>query len=707
MKHFFLSILLIYVTKCYGQKTFTFPATFKSDVSDTIWHKAVPDPYRWLEQINSDSTAKWLKEQTRFKDHCEGKTFNRLQNFLSYYSHIKSKPIFREGKYYFSYLVYDENETACLYYQERIDDVPDLLFNPNTIEKKSIVNINDIALSADNKTLALVLTKNAGDWKTIRFLDIKSKKLLTDSVRFVKYSDVYWSGGGVFYIRYAVKDISESFTGIIKGRSLYYHRIGTNQDKDIQIFKPENDTENELRYEVTPKGNYLVLYNSKIISGKKYQTVSLAELPLTDSLSFRDFIVTDKTDVYFKVLGELNDKLLVETNLKAKKGAIYKYDPSTVNSAKKFVHEYQEQLEYSSLVNNKVLRFYNGDKKSYGVINDSTGKQLKIWTIPEGFSFKSISSSQDDSIILYSFDSFFSPSSFYQINLNSFEQKALSKTLIHFDIENLTTEKVYYYSKDSTLIPMYLTHLKNMKMNGINPVILYGYGGFGISMKPFLSVNNIVFLNNGGIFAAPCLRGGGDFPGWHEKGERLFKQNTFDDFISAAEFLVKEKYTNPGKIAAMGGSNGGLVVSACMLQRPDLFKVVVSESGVLDILRYHFYNTGYDKVSEFGNITDSIDFENLYRYSPVHNVRKGTEYPATLLVASDYDDRVLPFHSFKFISELQSNGTGKNPYVLYYQENAGHSGSALLSERIEKNAYIYSFIFKNLGIENKIYLNPY
>ena len=249
---------------------------------------------------------------------------------------------------------------------------------------------------------------------------------------------------------------------------------------------------------------------------------------------------------------------------------------------------------------------------------------------------------------------------------------------------------------------MYITHKKDLELNGNNPTILYGYGGFGISMEPFFSVPNIIFLNSGGVLATPCLRGGGDYPGWHELGMRLNKQNTFDDFISAAQYLIGENYTNPGKLAAMGGSNGGLVVGASMVQRPDLFKVVVSEAGVSDMMRYHLFNIGYIYKEEFGNITDSLDFVNLISYSPVNNVKPGVDYPATLLVASDNDDRVLPFHSFKFIAELQDKGSGKNPYTLLYIENSGHSGSPVFEDRISKDAYIYSFIFKYLGIERKI-----
>lgn len=285
------------------------------------------------------------------------------------------------------------------------------------------------------------------------------------------------------------------------------------------------------------------------------------------------------------------------------------------------------------------------------------------------------------------------------MDLNKLKREKLGKTKIQFDNTNLVTQKVHYTAKDGVQIPLYLTYRDDIKLNGNNPVLLDVYGGFGIPAEPFFSLANVAFVRSGGILAVPALRGGGDFPGWHEQGKRLNKQTTFNDFIAAAEFLIKNYYTNPSKIAAMGASHGGLVVAACMIQRPNLFNVVVAESGVLDMMRYHLFNIGYIYEGEFGNIRDSLDFLNLISYSPLHNLREGVNYPATLLVASENDDRVPPFHSFKFLSELQSKGSGKNPYLLYYQRGAGHSGSSIKVSEIDREAYIYSFIFKHLGME--------
>ncbi|MBN1971820.1 MAG: S9 family peptidase [Candidatus Delongbacteria bacterium] len=701
MKHLFLIALISFSITCFGQKDYKYPHTLTQEISDTIWGRIVYDPYRWLEDIKSNETQEWIKLQDKVKNKCYGITYYPLIKYLSFYSHIDYKPIFREGKYYFMYRYEENNQTPSLYFQKNEDKGPKFLFNPNLLDKNASVAIDEISISSDNKTLALVLSKNSGDWKTIRFLDIEHKKLLTDTINFVKYSPIYWSDNGVLYIKYDVNSISESFSGIIKGRALYFHKIGTSQNNDLLIYKPESEF-SDFSFEVTPKKQYLVIYHSVKNNEKRVNKVSLLNLPLNTDKLFQDLIISTNNNVYFNVIGEFSDKLLVYTNLNAENGAIYNFNPNKTNSGDIFVPQYKEQLEYAKIIGDKLVKIYNDTQQSYAVLCDSTGKDLNAWEIPEGYTFSRFSGSISDSIAIYYFNSFFSPASIYKINLNTFERTQLSKTYIWFNNKNLTTEKVYYYSKDSTKIPMYITYRKDIKLNGNNPTILYGYGGFGISMEPFFSVPNIIFLNNGGVLAAPCLRGGGDFPGWHEKGMRLNKQNTFDDFISAAQYLIDKNYTNSNKLAAMGGSNGGLVVGTCMTQRPDLFKVVISKSGVLDMLRYHLYNIGYNYLEEYGNITDSLDFENLIKYSPVNNVKKGVEYPATLLVASDNDDRVLPFESFKFLSELQAKGGGENPYVLYYQEKSGHSGSDVFEKRIETDAFIYSFIFKYLGIEKKI-----
>ena len=545
-------------------------------------------------------------------------------------------------------------------------------------------------------------SEKSDNLKTISNVWLAGDSDLSDNDYYNAY--FHWYKNGILYCKFDVKNKDESLKGLIKGYALFYHRIGTNQKDDILIYKPESEY-SILDFNISEQKGYAIIKREFMNSGKKYYAISFSNLKDSLKFNFKDFIITTKEDLYFDVIGKLNGKFLVQTNYFAPNGAIYKYDPVGINRAEKFIPEYADQLQYSKIMGNKIISAYSTDSVSFGVIKDSTGKFLNIWRIPEGHSFTEFSGEENDSILIFGFHSFFSPATIYQMNVNTLEKKPLSSTLINFDINGLITRRVYYKSKDSTVIPMYLTYKNGIKLNGKNPVILYGYGGFGVSMEPFFSPANIIFFRNGGILATPCLRGGGDYPGWHEKGMRLNKQNTFDDFIAAAEFLISKKYTSSEKLAAMGGSNGGLLVGATMLQRPDLFKVVVSESGAFDMLRYHLYNIGYYYKDEFGNITDSLDFRNLRKYSPVQNVKSDVNYPATLLVASDNDDRVSPFHSFKFMAALQANGTTINPDVIYYEKNAGHSGSDAIEKRIETQAYIYAFIFKYLGIENKITYN--
>ncbi len=696
-----ITFLFYFPADC--QQPITYPPTEKNPVIDTIWHKPVEDPYRWMEAIYSDKTKQWLKNQEPIRDKYAGKLASNLAEHLTNYSRINTKNISKQGKYYFTYQIFKLTESPSLYCQLQPEDEPFLLFDPNKLDRSAVIGIDGITLSEDERTLAIILSKNGGDWKTIRFLDIESRTLLKDSVNFVKYSPVYWSDNGVFYIKYDVKDISESFNGLIHIKALQYHKLGTSQNDDISVYTPE-DFKDDFSFEVTPGKRYLIFYQRKKRGDKIIRILSYRNLPLIEGEEFKKFIQSEGKSVYFNVVGEIGNKLLVASDLNAANGTVYKCDPLQLNSLEKFIPQYKEQLQTSAILNdNKFIFLYNGDKRSYAMISDSLGTKLKTWTIPEGFRFSGLSYAPGDSVLLYYFNSFFNPSSVFKMNLNTFEQQPLLKTIVPFSFKDLTTEIVYYYSKDSTRIPMFLTHKKNMKLDGKTPTILYGYGGFGISTTPFFDVANVAFLNNGGLLAVPKLRGGGDFPNWHEQGMRLNKQNTFDDFIYAAEYLISNNYTNAGKIAAMGGSNGGLLVGACITQRPDLFKVAVSTAGVLDMLRYHVYNIGYKYEEEYGNINDSVDFENLSKYSPVQQVKKDVDYPATLLVASDNDDRVLPFHSFKFLSQLQTKGSGKNPYVLYYQEKSGHQGNDVFDDRINTKAYIYAFIFKYLGMERYVF----
>jgi len=686
----------------HAQRIFTFPEAYRSETCDTLFGTAVHDPYRWLEQKSSPETTQWLGEQEKLRSRAFGITYYPLIKYLSLFSHIDYNPIFKEGREYFSFRVEDRYQTASLYMHQNPESEPRFLFNPNNLNRQDAITIDRLSLSENGKTLALVLSRNGSDWKYICFLDIASRHLYADTIRNVKYSPVYWHGEGLFYIRYTPDSEKDGTPSTTTGRSLFYHRLGTPQSEDLHVYSPENEYD-YFTFEVTPGGRYLVLYHPFRNSGELFYTVSLVNLGESGNhFSATQMIITRNKDHYFNVLGETGENLLVQTNLNASRGAVYEYDPTRVNQGTIVLAQQEELLEHAELAGGKILAFYTDNDRYSAVVADFMGNRLSGWNIPEGYRVSSVSASADDSLALYTVQSFYQPPSIVLVNLSDFRRKTLSRSKTIVGAKDLITKKIMYPSVDSTLIPMFITHRRNIRLDGSNPVLLYGYGSFGVKLEPFFSVANMIFLNNGGVLAIPGVRGGGDLPGWHEEGMRLNKKNSFDDFISAAEYLILNKYTNPDRLAAMGGSSGGLLVAAAMLQRPDLFQVVVARSGLFDMLRYHLFNVGYLYAEEYGTVNDSSDFFNLHGYSPVHNVDNGTRYPATLLVASDNDDRVPPFHSFKLLAALQARKTSPVPYALYYIKNAGHSGSAIFENQIEMESYIYSFLYRHMGIERKI-----
>jgi prolyl oligopeptidase len=668
-----------------------YPDASRLDISDTLWGRTIHDPYRWLENLESSETKAWLEAQDKLRHNFSGRSYKALLHYLRVYSWIDHNPVRKIGRYYFQSRIVDEYEASSVFYLTSYEGDFRLLLNPSKEWPGRGFSVDGLTLSRDDRFAAIALSENAGDWKTIRFMEIENQRLLPDSLIHVKYSPLYWWNDGVFYATYDVEDQAASFQGQIGGRRLYYHKLGSPQSEDVFVYSSDNDYD-YFSFRLSDEGGFLIVSHRGRTEAQGFTHISV--MPLAgDSLSaFRDFIISRGSGTYFRVLGEYNGKLLVRSNLNAPTGMIYLYDPAMVNQAEVFLPPRRDQLEFAQKIGDKIILVYLSGNQSYAMINDLQGNNLTAWRIPEGYRFSGFSGSTSDSIAIYTFRSFFSPPSYYKLNLNTLKREMLSETRTLFPTSDLITERVYYFSKDSTLIPMDLTYKKGMRQNGKNPVLLYGYGGFGISMEPFFSVANIIFIRNGGILATPGIRGGGEYPGWHEQGMRLNKQNTIDDFIAAANFLTKQDYTNPSRLAAMGGSHGGFVVAAAMMQRPDLFGVVVSSAGVLDLLRYHLFNIGYVYRQEFGNVSDSLDFENLLRLSPLHNIRESVDYPATLFVAGGNDDRVLPFHSFKTLAALQSKTAGNKPHILYYDEKAGHSGSHIPRQSLEESAFVYSLI---------------
>ncbi|MFI5150938.1 MAG: prolyl oligopeptidase family serine peptidase [Bacteroidia bacterium] len=692
-----IACLFMFSVSCMAQEKWVYPEAVKNNLADTIWRTPVKDPYRWMEQSTSPEVTEWLKAQKKLADDYKGPLFRSVLEQVSA-SRVKSEYVEKQGKYYFRWYIEKENEVSSLFYSRTEDGEMVRLFDPNRQSFTDKVSIDAYTLSDDSRYLALRLSKNGGDWETIRILDMDSHDLLKDEIKFVKYGAVYWYKNGFFYSHYQVLQEEESKTGIIKGRKLYYHKLGTAETDDLLVYGSSNDL-SYFSYERTPEGKYLVLYTSGI---EKPPTWVTSLIPLNDSLKFspRTLIISKSKDNYFDVLGELGGKLLVRSNQSAPNGAVFTYNPQGTNQREVFVNPSSQILNSAFIFHDHLILTYSGEKPDMAVIRDREGKVMKTLKLPEGSVFSSFSAGDGDEMY-YGFNSYYQPGSLYKLNLKSYVNEPRGHTEVSFSAKNLVTDKVYYYSKDSTRVGMYITHLKDMKLDGHNPVLLEGYGGFGVKEEPYYSRANMVFLNRGGVLANPGIRGGGEQAGWHEKGIRLKKQNSFDDFISAAEYLVANKYTNAGRMVIKGGSNGGLLVAACMEQRPELFKAVVCEAGVLDLMRDHLYNIGYIYTNEYGTVKDSADFFNMLRLSPVHNVKAGVHYPATLLVASDNDDRVNPFQSFKFLAALQAISDGSTPYLLAYGSKGGHSGSQVYENYMEQSAYVYAFIFRQLRMQVK------
>lgn len=698
----FILLFLLCSLSLFGQDKLFYPEAYQSAKADTLWGKVIKDPYRWMENIKSKDVEDWLIEEDRFKNKYLGLT-NTLGHYLGYYSAYSRVPDIKLGPYYFSLLISYLDNTPELFFKTKSDDELKLLFDPNKNDYSTPVTIENIALSPDNSVISLTIAKNGGDWLSVIFLDMETRELLPDSLNFIKSNSVSWYKKGVLYSRYNVKSTEESFRGIIKNRGLYYHKIGTLQSDDKLIYSYPDTTMDNFQF--FPEEGFVALQHFTYRGKRKYNTLSIADLNDSMNFHFKDIVIVPEDSFNFNVLGKQNGQLVVQSNLNAPNGAVYIINPKLYNKLTCIIPPGENQLNSSRIISDKIICEYTNDSLSYLLAFDSTGKMLHYIQIPAGCAFSRISGKTNDSVLFYSFQSFVIPSMMHSWNIKTYKESTCGKTTIFYDYTDFITKKIFYKSKDGTNIPMYLVYKKDLKLDGSHPVILQGYGGFGVKTEPAFNPANILFITNGGIIAVPCLRGEGGYPGWHEKGMRLKKQNTIDDFIAAAEYLISNKYADPKRIAALGGSNGGLVIGAAMLQRPDLFKVVVSISGVFDMMRYHLYNIGYQSIykEEFGNVKDSSDFKNLLHYSPLQNVKSGVVYPATLLVAGDNDDRVNPFHSFKFLATLQANASGKNPYIIYYQEKAGHNGAGSLAKEGDMWVAVYSFIFRNLKIEDQMY----
>jgi len=710
MNFFKLSIVLsvlLFTLSCKTNKTTTikettimkikYPITKKGNVVDEYFGEKVADPYRWLEDDRSEETESWVKAQNKV-------TFNYLNNLPNrekfkkqleeVWNYEKISAPRKHGDYTYFYKN-DGLQNQYVLFRQKQDQEPEVFLNPNTFSKDGTISLGAVQFTKDGKLVAYSISEGGSDWRKIIVLDAETKKMVGDTIKDVKFSGISWYKNKGYYYSSYDKPKGSELSAKTDQHKLYYHKIGTKQSDDKIIF----GVDKKRRYVgggVTDDNRFLMITAAKSTSGNELYIKDLSKpnsklITVLDNFDSDSYIIDNKDDILF-----------ISTNLNAPNKRIVKVKVSNP-TPKNWIDVIPETKEVLNVSTGSGYLFakYMVDAISKVKQYDYNGELIRDIKLPGIGTAGGFGGEKDDSILYFSFSNYITPSSIYKLNPKTGESTLFIKPNVKFNSNIYESKQVFYTSKDGTKIPMIITYKKGLKLNGKNPTILYGYGGFNISLTPSFSVVNTVWLKNGGVYAVANLRGGGEYgKSWHDAGTQLKKQNVFDDFIAAAEYLIDQNYTSPNYLAIKGGSNGGLLVGAVMTKRPDLMKVALPAVGVLDMLRYHTFTAGAGWAYDYGTSEQSKEmFQYLKNYSPVHNVKNGVKYPATLITTGDHDDRVVPAHSFKFTSELQEKQSGYNPILIRIETNAGHGAGTPTSKIIEQYADIFAFTFYNLGIE--------
>ncbi len=672
----------------------TYPETKTVEQTDDYHGTMVADPYRWLEADTAQAVEEWVKTQNQATfDYLEKipyreKIEERLTELVNYPRYTSP---FRAGEYYFFYKNDGLQNQSVIYIQKGLDGEPEVFIDPNALSKDGTVAINIIGISQDDKYIAYSQSEAGSDWSQMRVMEIAGKKQLPDVLKWVKFSGAGWHKDGFFYSRYPEPKSGEELSGNNLYHSVYYHKLGDDQSRDKLVYE---DRQNPNMYHfcsVTEDGKYLILNAAPGTDGYATYYKNLE----TDG----DFVpLFEGYDHKSNVVDHVNGKFLALTDIDAPKYRLVEIDPKNPakENWKEIIPESEDLLQSVATGGGKLFANYlkNATDRFYQL--DYDGGNKKEIDLPGLGSAGGFSGKKEDKILFYTFTSFTYPNTIFKYDLATGQSELFNKTSLQFNPEDYIEKQVFYKSKDGTPVSMFIVHKKDLKMDGKNPCYLYAYGGFNISLTPSFSATRIVLLENGGVFAMPNLRGGGEYgEEWHKAGMLLNKQNVFDDFIAAGEYLIAEQYTSREKLAIAGGSNGGLLVGAAMTQRPDLFAVALPAVGVMDMLRYHLFTVGKGWIPEYGSSDDPANFKNLLSYSPLHNIKDGVTYPSTLITTGDHDDRVVPAHSFKFAAQLQKSHNGKNPVIIRIETRAGHGAGKPIAKVLEEQADIWSFFFYN------------
>jgi prolyl oligopeptidase len=685
-----------------SKQPLTYPTISKSDQIDNYHGTVVADPYRALEDPDTEETKAWVEAQNQV-------TFSYLneiparekikQRLTKLWDYEKYGTPFKEGESYFYFKNDGLQNQSVLYTLPTLESEPRVLLDPNQLSEDGTVALSGIAISENGQLLAYGLSSSGSDWQEWKVRDIATGEDLQDHLQWIKFSGAAWTHDhqGFFYSRYDEPNEKTKLEDVNYYQKLYYHKLGTQQSEDILIYHRSDEKEWGFGGNVTEDGKYLIISIWLGTDSKNlvfYQDLTNLNSEIIELINqfTADYSFIDNDDHIF----------YFRTDLNAPKGRVIAIDTKkpTSENCQEIIPQAVETLESVGILNNQFVADYLQDAHSQIKIFDLKGNFIREVELPGIGSASGFGGKRHDPETFYSFTSFTTPGTIYRYDMKTGKSKIFRQPKVDFNADEYETKQVFYESKDGTKVPMFITHKKGIKLDGNNPTYLYGYGGFNISLTPSFSVSLLIWLEMGGVYAVSNLRGGGEYgEEWHQAGMKLQKQNVFDDFITAAEWLIANNYTKPAKLAIGGGSNGGLLVGACMTQRPDLFGAALPAVGVMDMLRFHKFTIGWAWVAEYGSSENAAEFTNLYAYSPLHNLKPGTAYPATLIITADHDDRVVPAHSFKFAAALQAAHNGNAPVLIRIEIKAGHGAGKPTAKIIEEAADKWGFLVRVLAID--------
>jgi prolyl oligopeptidase len=680
-----------------------YPETAKVDSLNVYFGDTIADPYRWLENDTSNLTEQWVKAQNQLTfSYLERIDYRdtlreRLEYLLNYervYAPVK------HGDYYYFFKNDGLQNQNVWYRKKSLDGEAEVFLDPNEFSEEGTISLGGTSFTKDGSLVAFTISEGGSDWRKAIVLNAETKEQIGDTLRNLKFTGISWKGNdGFYYSSYDKPKQGSALSGKTQYHKLYYHKLNSPQEEDELIFGGEEQPRRYIRAYLTEDERFLVITAAQSTSGNELYIKDLSK-----ANSRLVSIINNDDDEHY-VLANEGNRLLIHTSLNAPNNRIVE---TTIGNPgpdtwKDTIAE-QNEVMNASTAGGKIYTNYLIDAKTDVKQYDMQGKLEKAIELPDIGTAYGFSGRLEDTVLYYTFTSFTYPSTVFEYNIKTGESREYERPDIDFDPEQYETKQVFYTSKDGTRVPMFIVHKKGIELNGKNPTYLYAYGGFNISLTPSFSTSRLVWLENNGIYAQPNLRGGGEYgEKWHKAGTKMQKQNVFDDFIAAGEYLIENKYTGSDYLAIAGGSNGGLLVGATITQRPDLAKVALPAVGVLDMLRYHTFTAGAGWASDYGTAEESREmYEYLRAYSPLHNIKDSVEYPATMITTADHDDRVVPAHSFKFAATLQEKHKGNNPILIRIETDAGHGAGTPISKQIEQYADIYAFTWYNMNVTPEI-----